>query len=311
MAEYIETYKNKKILEPLQSSSSNVKYAALNVDGRSVDMAGACHAGLFRFLKDNKSNGWDYCVVMTDPKVIEAPGVETLVGWLVNKSPWAVVFEEKDIDVIKEFGFLLDLTQDWNLVGGALQLSRTTTNEFRERLQNTGAVVECDFGVSIMGLLAMFLSGNNFTIDKDKSVRLMGHAAASGKFMSTNHLPFPDLDFSGLVNLLRDEYQLPSRGVSFLAEPGMFGLSKVMRTYREGGDKKPKLSGNLSGILSEHPTILGMKEALVKVSNYKSLWPEMAEKLRKLNLESGGQNAESKVGVNLMALELVIEQTKG
>jgi len=278
-------------------------------------MAGACHAALFRFLLDHHGLGWTHCVVLVDSAVANAPGVETFIQWLVTKSMWADAFEEKDFDTIKEFGFLIDLTQKQSVVGGALQLSRTTTNEFRESLQSLGAVLECGFEIPTMVLASLFLSSGNLQISKEKRVEATAGSMITKQGPSgTNHLPFPSLTWEGLVYLAHNQdLKFSEKEHKFTSVPSMNGLSAKLEKLCQGTIKGAKSGGvDFSAIFQGEATVLGQQPLMEAPIEYTSPWGEGTLKaLRAFCNEDPG--SRGKLGVNLLALELLIEQstTKG
>lgn len=52
------------------------------------------------------------------------------IDWLVNRSPWAVVFVDKDVQRIRELGYVVDANHPSSFIGSAMVASRFMTESY-------------------------------------------------------------------------------------------------------------------------------------------------------------------------------------
>jgi hypothetical protein len=156
------------------SSSDNGQGYFLSVLEGSVDWKiigkGMCHAGVENVLYESKSvkKNFRYFNVLppkeTFKSALGCPQTTAFILWLVNQSPWQEIFVEKDLETIKEKGYLL-ATKDipTNFLMQAIILSRHTW-EFPYKLDKFDKFVEsgCHPTVALLFLYHMRHSNGSF-----------------------------------------------------------------------------------------------------------------------------------------------------
>lgn len=109
------------------------------------------------------------------------------LDWLVNRSPWAVVFPEKDIDIIRDNGLIASTDHPSNLVVGGLIASRAYV-EKRDSI--TAFKSLCEAGVA--GNMAYVLSLCAYSLDYPKRLHWRkqrdGHSALAQSYMDKHAL---------------------------------------------------------------------------------------------------------------------------